>query len=132
MSISLEGKRALVTGGSRGIGKAIAKAYADAGAAVMISSRKQDALEETAKEIGHDVVVHAAHAGDPDAARGCVAAAVEQLGGLDILVNNAATNPYMGRAIDIDLPRYDKTYEVNLRGPLVWTQAAWTQTMQEN
>jgi NAD(P)-dependent dehydrogenase (short-subunit alcohol dehydrogenase family) len=61
-----------------------------------------------------------------------VAAATTELGGLDILVNNAATNPYYGRAIDIDLGRYDKTHEVNLRGPLVWTQEAWKASMEEH
>ena len=66
----------------------------------------------------------AANAGEPDQAEACVAATVERLGGIDILVNNAATNPYMGPAVDIDLARYDKTWQVNLRGPLVWTQAA--------
>ena len=59
----------------------------------------------------------AANAGDPDQAEACVDATVERFGSLDILVNNAATNPYMGPTIDIDLPRYDKTFEVNLRGP---------------
>ena len=54
-----------------------------------------------------------------------MAATVERFGAVDILVNNAATNPYFGPALGIDLPRYDKTMQVNLRGPLVWTQAAW-------
>ena len=74
----------------------------------------------------------AANAGDPDAAAACVAATVERLGGLDILVNNAATNPYYGPAVDIDLPRWDKTFQVNLRGLHVWTQEAWRQAMQEH
>ena len=72
-----------------------------------------------------EVEVFAANAGDPDAAAACVDATLERFGGLDILVNNAATNPYMGQAIDIDLPRLDKTFQVNLRGPFVWTQLAW-------
>ena len=92
----------------------------------MLSSRKQDALEEAAADDGpREVEVFAANAGEPDQAEACVAATVERFGGLDILVNNAATNPYMGPAVDIDLARYDKTFQVNLRGPLVWTQAAW-------
>ena len=61
--------------------------------------------------------------------RPTVAATVGRFGGLDILVNNAATNPYMGRMIDIDLPRLDKTYDVNLRGAFVWAQEAWRQAM---
>jgi NAD(P)-dependent dehydrogenase (short-subunit alcohol dehydrogenase family) len=74
--------------------------------------------------------VFAANAGDPDAAAACVAATVERLGRLDVLVNNAATNPYMGRMIDIDLPRLDKTYDVNLRGAFVWVQEAYRQAME--
>jgi NAD(P)-dependent dehydrogenase (short-subunit alcohol dehydrogenase family) len=78
-----------------------------------------------------EVDVFAANAGDPDAAAACVAATVDRFGGLDILVNNAATNPYMGKMIDIDLPRLDKTYDVNLRGAFVWAQEAWRQAMSE-
>ena len=78
-----------------------------------------------------EVDVYAANAGDPEAAAACVAATIGRFGGLDILVNNAATNPYMGRMIDIDLPRLDKTYDVNLRGAFVWAQEAWRQAMSE-
>ncbi|MBW3557001.1 MAG: SDR family oxidoreductase [Actinobacteria bacterium] len=131
MDLRLDGRVALVTGASRGIGRAIAKAYVDAGARVMLSSRKHDALLAAADSIGGETAVFAANAGDPQQAEACVAATVEQLGGLDILVNNAATNPYMGPAIDIDLPRYDKTFQVNLRGPFVWTQKAWVAAMSE-
>lgn len=131
MEIRLDGKVALVTGASKGIGLAIAKVLAENGARVMLSSRKQDALEAAAATIDGETAVHAAHAGRPEAAAACVAATVERWGGVDILVNNAATNPYMGKAIDIDLPRYDKTFEVNLRGALVWTQEAWRASMRE-
>ena len=123
-SIDMSGKVALVTGASKGIGAAIARLLAESGAAVMLSSRKIDALEETAATIKGVTAVHAANAGRPEEAEQCVAATIERFGGLDILVNNAATNPYYGRAIDIDLPRFDKTVEVNLRGPLAWTQEA--------
>jgi NAD(P)-dependent dehydrogenase (short-subunit alcohol dehydrogenase family) len=131
MELSLEGKVALVTGASRGIGKAIAQIYADAGASVLLSSRKQDALEAAAREIGGDVDVCVANAGDPDQAAAAVARCVERFGSVDILVNNAATNPYFGPAMDIDLSRYDKTWEVNLRGVLVWTQEAWRRSMRD-
>lgn len=131
-TIDLSGKAALVTGASKGIGAAIARALAESGASVMLSSRKIEALEETASGIDGDTAVHAAHAGRPEDARACVAATVERFGQLDILVNNAATNPYYGRVIDIDLDRFDKTVEVNLRGPLVWTQEAWHQWMAEH
>ena len=129
--ISLDGHVALVTGASRGIGRAIAATFAAAGARVMISSRKQDALDEAAAGMEGDVATYAANAGEPDQIEACVAATVERFGSVDILVNNAATNPYMGRPIDIDLGRYDKTFQVNLRGPLVWTQAAWKASMAE-
>ncbi len=131
MEISLAGKVALVTGASRGIGKAIAQAYADAGASVLISSRKIDDLKATAAEIGGDIDVVAANAGDPAQAEAAVEHCMDRFGRIDILVNNAATNPYFGSTIDIDLPRYDKTWEVNLRGLLVWTQLAWRRSMQE-
>lgn len=124
MDLRLDDKVALVTGGSKGIGKAIAAQFAAAGARVMISARKEDALRDAAGEMKGEVEYFAANAGDPEQAAACVAATVERLGGIDILVNNAATNPYMGPAIDIDLGRYDKTYQVNLRGPLVWIQEA--------
>ncbi|MGH9274633.1 MAG: SDR family oxidoreductase [Acidimicrobiales bacterium] len=131
MELSLKGKVALVTGASKGIGKAIAQVYADNGASVLLSSRKQSALEEAAAEIGGDVAVFAAHAGDPEQAAAAVAHCVERFGGIDILVNNAATNPYFGAAMDIDLGRYDKTFDVNLRGVLVWTQEAWRRSLAE-
>ena len=131
MEIRLDGKVALVTGASRGIGRAIAAQLAEAGAKVMLSSRKQDALEEAAADIKGETAVFAANAGEPDQVAACVAATVERLGRVDILVNNAATNPYMGPNIDIDLARYDKTWQVNLRGPLVWMQHAWNASMKE-
>jgi len=131
VEITLKGKVALVTGASRGIGKAIAKAYADAGASVVLSSRKQDALDAAVAEIGGEVDTFAAHAGDPEQAAAAVAHCMERFGAVDILVNNAATNPYFGPAMDIDLARYDKTWEVNLRGALVWTQEAWRASMAE-
>ncbi|MEO8362863.1 MAG: SDR family oxidoreductase [Ilumatobacteraceae bacterium] len=129
MEISLEGKVALITGASRGIGKAIADSYVKAGAKVMLSSRKEDALRATAKEIGGDTEIFAANAGDVDAGAACVSATIERFGGIDILVNNAATNPYAGPTLEIDPARYDKTFQVNLRGPLFWTQAVWNAWM---
>jgi NAD(P)-dependent dehydrogenase (short-subunit alcohol dehydrogenase family) len=131
MEIRLDGKVALITGASRGIGKAIAASYAAAGAKVMLSSRKQDALELAAKEMDGDVAVFAANAGDLDAAQACVAATVERFGGLDILVNNAAANPYFGATLGVDPSRYDKTFQVNLRGPVFWSQAAWEASMKD-
>jgi NAD(P)-dependent dehydrogenase (short-subunit alcohol dehydrogenase family) len=135
MDVRLEGKVALVTGASRGIGRAIAEGMAASGAAVMLSSRKVEDLETAAEEIraatGADVDVFAANAGEPDQADACVAATVERFGGVDILVNNAATNPYFGPTMEIDASRFDKTVAVNWRGPLMWAQAAWRASMAE-
>jgi NAD(P)-dependent dehydrogenase (short-subunit alcohol dehydrogenase family) len=136
MDLRLDGKVALVTGASRGIGKAIAAAFAASGASVVLSSRKLEALEQAAAELRPEgeaqVEVFVANAGDPDAAEACVAAAMARFGRVDILVNNAATNPYMGAMIDIDLPRLDKTHEVNLRAPFVWSQLVWRASMADH
>jgi len=131
MQISLDGKVALVTGASKGIGRAIAATMSAAGASVMLSSRKLDALQEAAAEMPGDTEVFAANAGDPEQARACVASTIERFGGLDILVNNAATNPYYGATLGVDEGRFDKTFQVNLRGPLFWCQAAWEQAMKD-
>ena len=129
MEVRLDGKVALVTGASRGIGRAIAATFAEAGARVMISSRKPAALEEAAASMDGEVATYAANAGEPEQAEACVAATMERFGSIDILVNNAATNPYLGPAVDIDLGRYDKTFQVNVRGLLVWTSLAWKASM---
>lgn len=125
MDVRLDGKVALVTGGSRGIGKAIAATFAASGAKVMLVSRKHDQLQAAAAEMDGEVAVHAANAGDDGAGQAVVAATLERFGGLDILVNNAATNPYFGPIVDVDPARYDKTMQVNLRGPVFWCQAAY-------
>jgi NAD(P)-dependent dehydrogenase (short-subunit alcohol dehydrogenase family) len=131
MEIGFDGKVALVTGSSRGIGLAIASELAASGARVMLSSRKAADLETAAAGIDGEVAWTVANAGEPDQAEACVAATIERFGGVDILVNNAATNPYMGPTIDIDLPRLDKTVSVNWRAPLYWSQLAWNASMKE-
>jgi NAD(P)-dependent dehydrogenase (short-subunit alcohol dehydrogenase family) len=132
MDVRVDGKVALVTGSSRGIGLAIATELAASGARVMLSSRKADALSEAVAGIDGDVAWTVANAGEPEQAAACVAATIERFGAVDILVNNAATNPYMGPTIDIDLPRLDKTVAVNWRAPLVWSQLAWRESMKEH
>ncbi|MBX6767564.1 MAG: SDR family oxidoreductase [Actinomadura rubrobrunea] len=136
MRTGLEGKTALVTGASRGIGKAIAMALAAEGANVVLSSRKQDALDAVAEEIraahpGVGVLAKAAHVGDADQAAACVDAAVAEFGGLDVLVNNAGTNPYFGPMVDIDRARADKTVQVNQFAIVQWTSLAWKKSMSE-
>jgi NAD(P)-dependent dehydrogenase (short-subunit alcohol dehydrogenase family) len=139
MELRLDGKVALVTGGSRGIGQAIARAFADAGAAVMVTSRRADGLAQSVSEIEASVAPGAgavawtvANAGDPEQAEAAVAATVERFGSVDVLVNNAATNPYYGPMIEIDQGRADKTVRVNQTGYLEWTQAAWRAGMSEH
>lgn len=132
MDISLAGKTALVTGGSRGIGKAIASTFVRCGANVMIVSRKEDSLRATAAEIGGNIDFVAANTGDIDAAALVVENTIRRFGSLDIFVNNAATNPYAGPMMDVDASRYDKTFQVNLRGPVFWTQQVWAQWMKDH
>lgn len=127
----LEGKVAIVTGGSRGIGKGIAKAFADAGARVMITSRKAEACEAAAKEIGSAAEWAAGNIGKPEDAERVIDATLERFGRLDILVNNAATNPYAGPTIDVDLARWEKTLQINLTAPLLWTQLAWQRALRD-
>ena len=132
MDISLHGKTALVTGGSRGIGKAIASTFVRCGANVMIVSRKEDSLRRAADDIGGNVAYLAANTGDVDSADAVVSETISRFGSLDIFVNNAATNPYAGPMMDVDQSRYDKTFQVNLRGPLFWTQSVWRQWMKDH
>jgi NAD(P)-dependent dehydrogenase (short-subunit alcohol dehydrogenase family) len=122
MDLRLDGRVALVTGGSKGIGKAIAAAMVASGAKVMISSRKEENLKPAADEVGAEWF--AANAGDEESAAECIDATVDRLGGIDILVNNAATNPHMGPITTIDRGRAEKTTQVNLWGPLMWSSLA--------
>jgi NAD(P)-dependent dehydrogenase (short-subunit alcohol dehydrogenase family) len=132
MELRLDGKAAIVTGGSKGIGKGIAKAFADAGANVLITARKADTLESAAAELGPNVSWMAGHTGRPEDGESVVAACLERYGSADILVNYAATNPYAGPLIDAPLSMWDKTVEVNLRGPLAWSQIAWHAYMKDH
>jgi dehydrogenase/reductase SDR family protein 4 len=125
--LSLEGKTALVTGGSRGIGRAIAMAFADAGANVVISSRKLENLEKVAEEIramGHQVLPVAAHNREPDDIRRLMSTFKAEFGRLDILVNNAATNPVMSALVDIEEKTFDVIMNTNLKGYFLLSQMA--------
>ena len=116
---SLEGQVALITGASRGIGASIATHFAAAGARVVLVSRKREGLEEVAATIqqaGGQALAVAAHTGKAEDIRAAVAAGIERFGKLDILVNNAATNPYFGPMMDVGEEAWDKTFEVNLKG----------------
>ena len=118
-SFRLDGKVALITGASRGIGRAIAEAFAEAGAQVVLASRKQESLDEVAATIrnaGGEALAIAAHTGDDDAVEALVAEAVEAFGGVDIILNNAATNPHFGPLLTSEMSQWDKTYDVNVKG----------------
>jgi 3-oxoacyl-[acyl-carrier protein] reductase len=123
----LKGKRALVTGGSRGIGAAIALALAENGADVAITFNKSperaDAVVSSIEKLGRRAVAVQADSADTDAARRAVAKTVEALGGLDILVNNAAIG-LAGPLADLDLDQYQLLMDVNVRGPVAYSQAA--------
>jgi len=125
--VRLDGQVAIVTGGSRGIGEAIATAFVEAGAQVVIASRKQPELEAAAARIsatgGGDVLAGACHTGKPEQIDALVEQAIEQFGQIDILVNNAATNPYFGPLLEVEQRAWDKTFEVNLQGYLQLSRA---------
>lgn len=132
MDVTLSGKVALVTGASKGIGLAIAKSLAESGAKVMLSSRKEDQLRAAAATINGDTEVFAANAGDLDAASRCIDATIERFGSLDVLVNNAATNPYFGKTLGVDEGRFDKTFDVNVKAPLFWSKMAHDRWMKDH
>jgi NAD(P)-dependent dehydrogenase (short-subunit alcohol dehydrogenase family) len=120
------GKVAIITGASRGIGLAIAARYAQAGMKVVLSSRKQDALDAVAADLraaGGDVLAVAAHNGDKAALAALVEATVAHYGGVDVLVNNAATNPHFGPLLEAADSMWQKTLEVNVLGNFWLTQA---------
>lgn len=121
---SLQGKVALITGASRGIGEAIAVRFAQEGAKVVLVSRKQEALDKVAEKIGDQAIPMACHVGKMDAFSDLLDRVEKECGGLDILVNNAATNPHFGPILTSEESHWDKVFEVNLKGPFFLTKAA--------
>jgi dehydrogenase/reductase SDR family protein 4 len=132
---SLDGKVALVTGGSRGIGRAVALDFAKAGADIVVASRKLESCEATAKEVealGRRALAVSAHTGKTDSLKNLINQTLEYFGKIDILVNNAATNPHFGATIDIEKAAWDKTFDVNINGVFFLTQLVFENYMREH
>ncbi len=116
---SLVGKVAVITGASRGIGRAIAERFASAGARVVVSSRKFDNVHAVAQEIiraGGEASPFQAHVGQPEDVTALAQHAIDTFGRLDIAVNNAGTNPHFGPLLDADEGQLDKILDTNLKG----------------
>jgi NAD(P)-dependent dehydrogenase (short-subunit alcohol dehydrogenase family) len=129
---SLAGKVALITGGSRGIGQAIAMAFTEAGADVVISSRNRrpPELENTAERLramGRKVLAIPAHVGKREDVTTLVQKTLASFGRIDILVNNAGGNPVMSTMVDLEEEAFDKVMEVNLKGAFLVSQAVAAQ-----
>ena len=131
-SFDLGGRVAFITGGSRGIGRAIALLLARHGATVAVASRKLEGCEAVAAEIraaGGIASAHACHIGEPAQITAALADVEARYGRLDILVNNAATNPYYGPSVDMELAAWQKTVDVNIRG-YFWASIEAARRMQ--
>lgn len=132
MQMDLRGKTALVTGGSRGIGFGIAEAIVGAGGCVCVTARKVDELEEAVRSLGDDAIYVAGKADDPGHIEDAVAKTIDRFGSLDILVNNAATNPQFGPLMDADPSAVEKILKVNLEAVIRWCAEAWKRWLKDN
>lgn len=126
-----ESKVVLVTGGTRGIGRAIAEKFLALGQRVVITSRSQEQADQAAAELGVDAWGIGAHVLDEEAARSCVDRVVQEWGSLDVLVNNAGTNPAFGPLTTMSHDRFAKTMDTNVWAPLMWSSLAWDASMRD-
>jgi NAD(P)-dependent dehydrogenase (short-subunit alcohol dehydrogenase family) len=116
---SLQDQVAIITGASRGIGEAIALRFAEHGAKVVLAARKPDALHAVVEKIvkaGGQAIAVPAHTGKAEDVKALVAKAIETYGKVDVLVNNAAANPYFGPMLQVEDSAWEKTFEVNVKG----------------
>jgi NAD(P)-dependent dehydrogenase (short-subunit alcohol dehydrogenase family) len=117
--VDMNGKVVLITGGSRGLGRAMALGFAEAGASLAIASRRIEACEATAKEIealGREALACACHVGYWDQVDGLADAVYDRFGKIDVLINNAGLSPVYDRPVDVTEALYDKVFDVNLKG----------------
>ena len=131
---SFEGRTALVTGGSRGIGLGIAQSLVDRGAKVVLTARKPEALAEAVEQLGgSDVAVAVAgNAGDAEHRAAAVRTAIDTFGSLDVLVGNVGINPVYGPMMDLDLGAFRKILDTNVVSVLDLVQQAWRAWMSEH
>jgi NAD(P)-dependent dehydrogenase (short-subunit alcohol dehydrogenase family) len=130
---SFAGKVAVVTGGSRGIGHAVARDLVRLGAQVCVTGRKADALDQAVADLGPDVAMGVAGRADDERHQDeVVSRTLEAFGRLDILVNNAGINPVYGPLVELDLGAARKVVEVNSLAPLAWTQKVYRAWMREH
>ena len=130
----LDNKTAIISGGSKGIGKAIALKYAEAGANVIICSRKKENLETAVNEAtsnGFNINAIECNTGDIDSINNVVSYTKDKFGGIDILVNNAAANPYYGPILNSEDSHWDKIFQVNVKGYFEFAKAC-SASMIEN
>jgi len=134
-ALRIDGRAVLVTGGTRGIGRAIAEAGAAAGADICVVARKPAELDETVaalSALGTKVIAVAGSVGDPDIATTAVQAMMDAFGRCDVVVNNAAINPVFGPLMDADLGAVTKVFDANISAPLRFARAAWHAYMHDH
>jgi NAD(P)-dependent dehydrogenase (short-subunit alcohol dehydrogenase family) len=130
----MNGKVALITGASRGIGLGIARALIDRGASVCITARKQEGLDKAVilLQAPNSTLAIAGKADDERHQAEAVTATIERFGRLDYLVNNAGTSPHFGPLMDAEMSAVIKTFSVNVIAPLAWVQRAWVSWMRDH
>ncbi len=134
-ALRIDGRAVLITGGTRGIGRAIAEACAAAGANVCVVARKAAELEETStalSALGAEVVTVAGSVTDPDLSDLALSTMLDRFGRCDVIVNNAAINPVFGPLMDADLAAVAKVFDANITAPLRFARAGWHRYMHEH